>query len=748
MTFKTFLKGLYHSFPVQLLVLHLRKFQVLLVFWFILFSTVQGDFMSTFGAESLFLAPEYLGRVNALSSAIVGMATGVFFMSWHITTFILQSRQFKFLATTSKPFHKYFINNSVIPLIFLVHYCIRAVQYDRVHELMSGGEIVVLLLSFLGGIVLIVAVTLTWFFGAEKTMLRQMQPVLDEPHKYMGKVLGGTHHHERALIHTDWFLNTRFKLKRPRNITHYPADFIENVFKRHHFSAVLSIILAFLFLAIIGMLQDKAIFVIPAAAAILLLFSILIAGAGAMVYWLGSWSFPAFMMILLLFEVLFRFELIDPRNKAYGLDYSHVEQRPEYSRDNIMALCTPEHLRADSLNMIAILERWKARQGMERPPLYVISLSGGGTRSATFSVNVMQRLDSILGGQLMKRTFLITGASGGMLGAAWYRELYRQEVNRGVPSLSTTDPAEAISRDLLNPLFSSMVMRDIFAPAQKFEVAGERYVKDRGYAFERQLALNTYGLLDHPLRDYARDESEARIPLMLFSSTVTRDGRKMMISTQPVSFMMRDRPDSGRGGPGEPDAIDMRAFFHAQHPDEMRLLTALRINATFPYVLPNVWLPTDPVVDVMDAGIRDNFGQESMVRFLHVFRAWLRENTSGVVFLQIRDRKLGEWEGAGPGDGLVGMLTKPMTVIQYNWMKMQDYYQDEMVSYAGQYFGIPFRRFSFTYLPSRKSSAAALNFHLTAREKVDLRESLRLPANDSLFKVFADAARELHAGAQ
>ena len=162
-------------------------------------------------------------------------------------------------------------------------------------------------------IVLIVAVTLTWFFGAEKTMLRQMQPVLDEPHKYMGKVLGGTHHHERALIHTDWFLNTRFKLKRPRNITHYPADFIENVFKRHHFSAVLSIILAFLFLAIIGMLQDKAIFVIPAAAAILLLFSILIAGAGAMVYWLGSWSFPAFMVILLAFELLFRFELIDPR---------------------------------------------------------------------------------------------------------------------------------------------------------------------------------------------------------------------------------------------------------------------------------------------------------------------------------------------------------------------------------------------------------------------------------------------------
>jgi len=747
MTFKTFLKGLYHSFPVQLLVLHLRKYQVLLLFWFILFSTVQGAFMSTFGAESLFLAPEYLGRVNALSAGIVGMATGVFIMSWHITTFILQSHQFKFLATTSKPFLKYFINNSIIPLIFLVHYCIQAVQFDRNHELMSGGEITGLIVSFMAGMVLIILVTLTWFFGAEKTMMRQMQPVLDEPHKYMGKVLGGTHHHERGLIRTDWFLNTRFKLKRPRNITHYPADFIDNVFKRHHFSAVLSIILAFLFLAMIGLFQDRDIFIIPAAAAILLLFSILIAGAGAMVYWLKTWSFPVFLLILLLFELLFRFDLIDPRNKAYGLDYSHVERRPEYSRDNILALCTAEHMRADSLNMIRILERWKTKQGMERPPFYVICLSGGGTRSATFAVNVMQRLDSILDGQLMRRTFLLTGASGGMLGGAWYRELYRQQVNRGIPNLSTTDPAEAISRDLLNPLFSSMVMRDIFAPAQRFEVAGESYVKDRGYAFERQLALNTSGLLDHPLRDYTKDESEARIPLMFFSSTVTRDGRKMMIGTQPLSFMMRDRPDSGQGGLTEPDAIDMRAFFHDQHPDEMRLLTALRINATFPYVLPNVWLPTDPVVDVMDAGIRDNFGQESMVRFLHVFRAWLRENTSGVVFIQIRDRKLGEWEGAGSGEGLVGMLTKPITVIQYNWMKMQDYYQDEMVSYAGQYFGVPFKRFSFTYLPLRKTSAAALNFHLTAKEKVDLRESLRQPTNDSLFRVFGEVTRSMLAPA-
>ena len=86
---KAWLKGLYHSFPVQLVFLHFRKYQVLLLFWFILFSTVNGTFMKTFGADSLYLAPEYLGNVNALSAVIVGIALGVFFMSWNITTFII-----------------------------------------------------------------------------------------------------------------------------------------------------------------------------------------------------------------------------------------------------------------------------------------------------------------------------------------------------------------------------------------------------------------------------------------------------------------------------------------------------------------------------------------------------------------------------------------------------------------------------------------------------------------------------------
>ena len=94
-----------------------------------------------------------------------------------------------------------------------------------------------------------------------------------------------------------------------------------------------------------------------------------------------------------------------------------------------------------------------------------------------------------------------------------------------------------------------------------------------------------------------------------------------------------------------PDAIDFASLFKNENPMDLRLLSALRMNATYPYVLPAVWLPSDPVIEVMDAGLRDNNGQESTLRFLNVFRDWINENTSGVLIIQIRSRQKGSWDG-------------------------------------------------------------------------------------------------------
>src|SRR6478672_8417765 len=159
-----YLRGIFYSLPVQLLFLHLRKYQVLLLFWLFLFLIVGGGFMKSFGADALMLAPEYLGNVNFVSTALVGMAIGVFIMCWNVTTFILFSRHFTFLAATQYPFLKYCINNSIIPIAFLVFYLVRAYEFAHVKELISNVEIIFLTLGFMAGLLLILSISFFYFF--------------------------------------------------------------------------------------------------------------------------------------------------------------------------------------------------------------------------------------------------------------------------------------------------------------------------------------------------------------------------------------------------------------------------------------------------------------------------------------------------------------------------------------------------------------------------------------------------------
>ncbi len=730
-----FLRSVYYSFPVQLVILHFKKFQVLLLFWFLLFSTVNGSFMVTFGANSLFLSPEYLGKVNAMSTAIVGAALGVFIMSWNITTFILFSRHFKFLATTTNPFLKYCINNSIIPVAFVLFYSIRAVHFASVKELMGTWDIIWLALGFVFGLVSLILLSLLYFFRADKSIIRRMTPVINNPQKYRTQFRHkGLRLHESRLIKVEWYLNSMAHVKKVRDVSHYSSEFIETMFSRHHFAAVLSIFIAFVFLILLGFFLDNPLFQLPAAASIVIFFAVFIAVAGAFSYFLQSWSIPFVILIFLIVNTLYRNQIIDPTNKAYGINYTNRDERPKYNREELMKLCAYDRVKQDKENMIRILENWKKRQTEEKPVMVIINTSGGGTRSATFTMNALQRLDSLSGGDLMRKTFLITGSSGGMLGASYFRELYRHKVKGEQINLGNKQYIDDISGDLLNPLFSSLVARDLASPAHSFTIGDYTYVKDRGYAFEQKLNDNTRGVLNHPLKDYVEDEAKAMIPLMMFHPVITRDGRKLIISSQPVSFLMRPVTDTANSV--DPDAIDYAALFNKQDPMSVRMLTVLRMNATFPYVLPNVWLPSDPVIDVMDSGFRDNFGQETAARFLHVFREWIEQNTSGLIVVQIRDRKTGAWEHPYESGNINDVFTKPAFLLQYNWYKIQEYQQNDIMSLTSALFGNKFRRITIQYYPKKDDARASLNFHLTQREKLDLSAAIDNPYNQKPFEEF------------
>lgn len=732
---KQYLSGFWFSLPIQLFLLHFRRYQVFLLFWYILFSTVAGGFMRTFGADSLFLAPEYFGKINVLSTAIVGFALGIFIMSWNITTFILFSKYFRFLATTAQPFLKYCINNAILPLIFLVFYFIKAVGYARYKELFGTTDIIWMVGGFAAGISLSILIAFIYFFGADKTIYRSMATVIDTANvQYALASKKNPLPKEQAELRVDWFFSAKLGLRKPRDVRHYSLTFLNSVFKRHHFAAVIAITLAFFFLIGVGYISDTRLFQLPAAASITVFFAILIAAAGAISTFLHSWSIPVMVLLYLGVNFLYQNEIIDLRNKAYGLNYADTTDRPVYSKESVMRLANNTDIAADKKAYIRILDRWKSKQDQAKPVMFLINTSGGGIRSATFTMNALQQLDSMFGGALMKRTFLISGASGGMLGAAYFRELYHRKQKGEKIDLQDERYVNDISNDLLNPLFSSFVTRDLMGPAKPFTKNGYKYTKDRGYAFEQKLNENTHGYLDKTLKDYKEPEQNADVPLIFFNAVITRDGRKMVMATHPARFMMRPITAPENIQPFDADAIDFHSFFEKQDAANIGILSALRMNATFPYVLPNVWLPTKPVIDVMDAGLRDNFGQETSLRFIEVFRDWLKENTSKVVLLQLRDRSLGDWDRPLEGSSLFGTFTKPFLLLQNNWFKLQDYYQHDQLEYSFEAYGSQFHRICFQYVPSKKEAPASLSFHITAAEKRDIALALAAEDNQKEFR--------------
>ena len=142
-----------------------------------------------------------------------------------------------------------------------------------------------------------------------------------------------------------------------------------------------------------------------------------------------------------------------------------------------------------------------------------LCVSGGGKRAALWTFNALQTADSLTAGQLIENSILITGASGGLIGASYFRELKLRE-KMGEPM----NPYSAIYRskiatDNLYPLIFSLMANDLFVGFTRFEYAGNAYEKDRAYTFEHELSNITNNLMDKPITAYAEPESKGIIPL-------------------------------------------------------------------------------------------------------------------------------------------------------------------------------------------------------------------------------------------
>jgi len=729
--FRTFIK----TFPVQLLLAHLKRNHFLILIWIFLISVTTGYSGSRYGVPLLFLDPEYFGKVNFLSFYIIGISLGGLFIVWNISSYILNAHRYSFLATVSRPFGTYCLNNALLPFIFLLTYSFEIIGFQSSYGLLSLSAISTLISGLYLGLISIILVAMLYFFRTNKDIF-QIIGIIKKKQEKIKQINPDEPTHDEVTAHhpvtTSYYLNNKLRWKHARSADHYPESIIRSVYRQHHANALFIEITAVVIVVMLGLLMEHPIFRIPAGASIALLITILTALISAYYYWMGAWKLFFLVIIFTIANLFMKSNMLSYENKIIGVNYNETRS---YSIETLKTLSDSSHTNADIANGLAMLENWKMKfpTKAQKPKLVVINCSGGGLRAMAFALQVFQQADSLTENRLMEHTPIITGASGGMLAAAYYRELYMQYKNGAAINLYDEKYVDNISTDLLNGLGFTLVVNDLFYPLQKFTVANTTHRKDRGYMFEKLLNENTNKAFDKPLNSYAAAEFNMEIPMMIFTPTIINDDRKLYIATQPVSYLASPVNRGSHFSLPEIDGIDAHHLLGADA-GNMQFSSILRMNCTFPYILPMVHLPTNPDIQVMDAGVRDNYGIQTSTQFIATFSDWINNNTSGVIVVNIRaiEQELGI--KTGMSSGILQKFTSPVENLYSNWVEIQDYQNDQLLNYLDKILNGNMEVITFEYQPSENNQRASLSFHLTSLEKRDIKMAVTNVYNQQAYE--------------
>lgn len=705
---------------------------MLLIFWLVVTLTASNQILEHYGGPYLLLDPEYMGEVSYISFMIVGFALGGFIMTWNTCFYMLNSYRFRFLATLEKPFAAFCLNNFLIPLSFSITYVVTLVRFQK-NQGLSNPDIIENVVAMLFGQILMVVAIILYFAIFNKNVHKFLSGLTEKTRKQLEK--RNVHFGKLDFDVTDatqWpvetYISGALKVRLVRQTDHYDKEILRRVLQQHDYNSVVIIIISLSLLFAFSYLLDNPLFRIPAGASFLLVLCVTMAIVTLITYFFRGWRLLAFVLIIAGINYASQYDILVYKNKVLGIDYD--EPYLKYNTRTVAEHVGREQINNDKQELIGILNRWKRNTSRNykntKPVMVIVQSAGGGLKSCYFTTHVLQQLEIQTSGKLMDHTVLMTGASGGMLGAAYFRELLLRHKTQG--DVDYLDPAyvEDAGKDLLNSMATAIASNDLFFPWQRYQYNGKTYSKDRGYWFDKQFNENTSYILNKSVMDYAVPERKALIPMMVLSPTIVNDQRLLIISPQPMSFLTRPfiYRERGRLEYLSPDAVDFMRFFERRGAADLPFSVALRMNATYPYIFPSVNLPTLPEMKIMDAGIRDNYGFVISTRFVNVFRQWIETNTSGVIFLQIRtDNKLKKHEKNAVRSSFINELTSPFGNIYSNFLYEQEYVNDHLVGLLANSMKVPVSVLDFSYVPAVEDREASMSLHLTRREKYDIKQA-------------------------
>lgn len=745
-----FLDKFIYSFAVQLVFHHLRRNLVLVAVWLFFIAVISGSVGEIYGIPYLFLDPEYLNAVDFRSFFLVGMAFGNLTMAFHITCYILDSHRFTFVGVLERPFAKFSLNNSFIPLVSLIIYIAFLIKFQLNNEFSSVSNLFFNVLGLVMGVVFMTSLLFLYFKFTNKDIFKYLAGAVDKRLRKSSlsreRMMTKLKETRQRKYSVSTYLDLKMRTRSCESLLDfYDKEAVLKVFDQNHFNSVVIELAIILFILFLGTFMDYPFLQIPAAASCILMFAIVIMLVGAVSYWFRGWGMAFVFALFLVANIAVKIGLVKGEYQANGLDYS--SPKASYSLSNLHSINNKEKVNNDREATIGILDNWKAKQKEEKPNAVFLCVSGGGQRAALWTMNTLFYADSAVG-NLMDRSVLITGASGGIIGAAYYRELaLRRKEGKAVPDVS--DQLQNISKDNLNSIIFSLLVNDAFFRIRKVNNGKKIYVKDRGFVFEQNLNKNLDGVFDKKLMDYQVPERQAKIPMMIMSPVIANDGRKMYLSPQGMTYMNVSKHE-GDGNEYKIRGVDFNKLFEEQDAAELSFLSALRMSASFPYITPTISLPSEPAIEIMDAGISDNFGVSDAVQFIHVFAEWFKENVGSITILIIRDTRKSTPIEPRATQSLIERITFPIASVYNNLGNIQDINNDAKIAALKSHMQLPFYVVSLEYntytnisrdyllsskeLDRKAMERASLSWHLTTKEKKNILHNIQLENNQRALR--------------
>lgn len=733
----------FHSMPVRLIAIQLRQHPFLIAGWFFIFGVLNGNIGKGFGAQAQLIEPEYLDEVGFLSFFIVGMALGSFIFSHIITLYINMSYKFHFLVMRRAPFFTFCLNNLPIPAAFFTLYMVLYTRYQMQHYGSFTGETWERLAGLFCGVLLIFFALSGAFFATTKNIFR-----------YFGDSIQREFERQKNIRRLRFLVSkAKDSVRTPYQVDNYlgliPFGFrkidhektpdlskVMQVLNQNHGNLLFLQVLFLLLIVSLGYFSAIPAFQIPTGASGLVTISLFIMIGGALTFWVRKMGFLTFLLFFFLVYGYSKIDFLKERHCAPGLNYQ-VKPTP-YTWENIHTLSqNKENPAADHAQTLQMLNNWKVRYqqkyGSERKPKAVfMCTTGGGLRATIWSLTALQALDSLTNGRITDELRLMTGASGGMFGFAYFRELMLKKQKGEISTFMHPQFAANASKDVLNRVFIQ-AMTDVVFPNQSLTEGKKRYDKEKGWAFDEEVMTHMPEFRGRRLGHYRKWEMQGLIPQMILSPAIANQGKNLYVSALGVSYLANTQQLPGSYTTKLP-GIEFRRFFANHDPDSLWFVTALRMNATFPYILPLVSLPSQPEMFVLDAGTIDNFGISTAVKYLYEFREWFAENTESVLLVSVRDTEKEDKIADVKSDNILGQLANPIGGSYYSLMQVGDASMDYMLEGMKDWYKGPVNVISFEYPFNTLKNPAVLSFRLTEYEKKDIPVQLQTPHNQESIK--------------